>query len=89
MRQVSKPLLVFAYMGLIFLSFRNEFPTTTISILKDHADEVWHVTYSHSGRYLASASKDGSCIIWDMKVRKRVVCLRLTDCLCRIRHICV
>ncbi|ORZ09864.1 WD40-repeat-containing domain protein [Absidia repens] len=51
---------------------KNEFPTKTISILTDHTDEVWHVAYSHNGRYLASASKDSSCIIWDMKTYQRV-----------------
>ncbi|KAI8344027.1 WD40-repeat-containing domain protein [Chlamydoabsidia padenii] len=51
---------------------KNDFPTKTIYILRDHVDEVWHVAYSHCGRYLASASKDGSCIIWDTNTYLRV-----------------
>ncbi|KAI8077812.1 WD40-repeat-containing domain protein [Halteromyces radiatus] len=52
------------------------FPTRTIAILKDHSDEVWHVAYSHCGRYLASASKDSTCIIWDMQTFQRMKRLR-------------
>ncbi|KAI9360147.1 WD40-repeat-containing domain protein [Pilaira anomala] len=43
------------------------FPTSTIKILTGHVDEIWHVSYSHNGQYLASVSKDKACIIWDMK----------------------
>jgi WD40 repeat protein len=32
--------------------------------LHQHKDEVWMVRFSHNGRFLASASKDHSCIIW-------------------------
>ncbi|KAI7902312.1 WD40-repeat-containing domain protein [Cokeromyces recurvatus] len=46
---------------------KNQFPTTTIKVLRGHTDEIWHVAYSHDGHYLASVSKDKSCIIWDMK----------------------
>ncbi|CAO3643546.1 unnamed protein product [Cunninghamella echinulata] len=51
---------------------RNQLPTKTISILKGHTDEVWHISFSHCGRYLASCSKDFSCIIWDMQTFQRV-----------------
>jgi WD repeat-containing protein 26 len=40
-------------------------PRSEICRLRGHADEVWFVQFSHSGRYLASASKDTSVIIWD------------------------
>jgi WD repeat-containing protein 26 len=33
--------------------------------LAGHGNEVWFVQFSHNGRYLASASKDTSVIIWD------------------------
>ncbi|CAO3612600.1 unnamed protein product [Cunninghamella blakesleeana] len=51
---------------------RNLLPTKTISILKGHTDEVWHISFSHCGRYLASSSKDHTCIIWDMETFQRV-----------------
>ncbi|KAI8371809.1 WD40-repeat-containing domain protein [Blakeslea trispora] len=46
---------------------KSLFPTTTIKILHGHSDEIWHVVYSHNGQYLASISKDQTCIIWNMK----------------------
>jgi WD40 repeat protein len=52
---------------------RAEFPTLTTHILSHHEDEVWHVQWSHDGRYLASASKDKTAIIWKIGVCKNVV----------------
>ncbi|KAI7864607.1 WD40-repeat-containing domain protein [Spinellus fusiger] len=46
---------------------KSHFPATTIRILKGHADEVWHLAFSHNGQYLASVSKDTTCTIWDVK----------------------
>ncbi|KAG2213245.1 hypothetical protein INT46_002466 [Mucor plumbeus] len=46
---------------------KASFPSTTIKILNGHSDEIWHVRYSNNGKYLASVSKDKSCIIWDME----------------------
>ncbi|KDQ07069.1 hypothetical protein BOTBODRAFT_120606 [Botryobasidium botryosum FD-172 SS1] len=43
---------------------RTQFPSLTTYILAEHADEVWHIKWSHDGRYLASASKDKSAIVW-------------------------
>ncbi|KAI3653397.1 hypothetical protein MP228_001344 [Amoeboaphelidium protococcarum] len=43
---------------------RDEFPVTTNVILNEHTDEIWYVAFSHGGKYLASASKDTTCIIW-------------------------
>jgi WD40 repeat protein len=45
---------------------RNQFPFITSHILEGHTDEVWQVQWSHSGRRLASASKDHTVIIWRM-----------------------
>lgn len=47
---------------------RTQFPSTTIKILEGHDDEVWHMAFSNSGQYLASLSRDKTCIIWDMMV---------------------
>lgn len=52
--------------GIHPISCRTSFPSTTIKILNGHADEIWHVHYSNNGKYLASVSKDKTCIIWDM-----------------------
>lgn len=48
---------------------RNAFPRVTTTILQVHSDEVWNLEWSHSGRYLATASKDKTAIIWRVEVR--------------------
>ncbi|KAI9144799.1 WD40-repeat-containing domain protein [Paraphysoderma sedebokerense] len=48
---------------------KSNFPTANFHIFDGHSDEVWYVTFSHNGRHLASASKDCSCIIWDIKTK--------------------
>lgn len=45
------------------------FPRVTTAILQAHDDEVWNLQWSHSGSYLATASKDKSAIIWRIGVR--------------------
>lgn len=40
------------------------FPHITTAILQAHCDEVWDLKWSHDGKFLASASKDKSVIIW-------------------------
>lgn len=47
---------------------RNQFPLSTIQILKDHDDEVWFVQFSNDGTKLATGSKDNTVIIWDLEV---------------------
>ena len=44
------------------------FPCITTTILQVHTDEVWSLEWSHSGNFLASASKDKSVIIWSVGV---------------------
>ncbi|KAI5854194.1 WD40-repeat-containing domain protein [Tricharina praecox] len=46
---------------------RNQFPLLTIQTLSDHTDEVYCVKFSHDGTKMASASKDKTIIIWDVK----------------------
>ncbi|EKM55055.1 uncharacterized protein PHACADRAFT_94848 [Phanerochaete carnosa HHB-10118-sp] len=47
------------------LARRNvSFPRVTTAILQVHNDEVWNLQWSHSGGYLATASRDKSAIIW-------------------------
>jgi WD40 repeat protein len=46
---------------------RSQIPRETKRILVKHTDEVWHIQFSHNGRFLASASKDGTAIIWDIQ----------------------
>ena len=55
-------------------------PTVTAQVLDAHSDEVWHVQFSHDGTMLATASKDASVAIWDVKSSVEVVLRhRLTE----------
>ncbi|KAI0934659.1 hypothetical protein AcV5_006428 [Taiwanofungus camphoratus] len=49
---------------------KNAFPRVTTAILEVHTDEVWNLEWSHSGNFLASASKDKSAIIWRIELDK-------------------
>ncbi len=44
------------------------FPRITTAILQVHTDEVWSLEWSHNGKFLASASKDKSVIVWSVGV---------------------
>ena len=44
------------------------FPRHTTAILEVHKDEVWSLEWSHDGRWLASAGKDRTVIIWSVGV---------------------
>ncbi|KAF3927668.1 Beta-TrCP [Orbilia brochopaga] len=46
---------------------RNQFPSQTIMVLEDHTNEVWTVAFSHDGLRLATGSKDGTAIIYDVR----------------------
>lgn len=45
------------------------FPDHTSRILREHTDEVWRLAWSHNGEFLATAGKDRTVIIWNVKVR--------------------
>lgn len=45
---------------------RSKFPLKPTKILKAHSDEVWYTSFSHDGKYLASASLDNSIIVWKL-----------------------
>lgn len=47
---------------------KDMFPRDTVAILQVHSDEVWTMEWSHSGKLLASASKDQTVIIWAIGV---------------------
>eukprot|EP00050_Salpingoeca_kvevrii_P011328 m.14535 g.14535 ORF g.14535 m.14535 type:complete len:536 (+) comp3375_c0_seq2:217-1824(+) len=51
---------------------RQSVPTRVTGILRGHSDEVWQIAFSHDGKRLASASKDGTCIIWDVATQKSI-----------------
>jgi hypothetical protein len=44
---------------------RDDFPSRTMLELDHHTHEVWYVQFSHNGRWLATASKDQTIIIYD------------------------
>ncbi|KAM3301345.1 WD repeat-containing protein 26 [Capsicum chacoense] len=46
---------------------RDQIPSLTMQILREHKDEVWFLQFSHNGKYLASSARDGSVIIWEVK----------------------
>lgn len=52
---------------------RARFPTLTTYVLMEHDDEVWNIAWSHDGRYLASASKDRTAVIWKVPVRDQYI----------------
>eukprot|EP00158_Paraphelidium_tribonemae_P004381 Partr_v1_DN26722_c0_g1_i6_m8393 putative WD repeat domain 26 len=51
---------------------RDGFPCSTSHLFDEHTDEVWFVSFSHNGLFLASASKDHSVIIWSVKEGKSI-----------------
>jgi WD repeat-containing protein 26 len=48
---------------------KDQFPSTCIQTLNDHCDEVWFCKFSNDGTKLASGSKDGTLIIWDVNLQ--------------------
>lgn len=52
---------------------RNQIPSQTSQVLHAHEDEVWFLQFSHSGKYLASSSKDRSAVIWEVQDNGQLV----------------
>ncbi|KAF9320177.1 hypothetical protein BG003_006986 [Podila horticola] len=42
-------------------------PSVTRQVLEGHTNEVWYISFSHNGKYLASTSVDHRVIIWDLE----------------------
>lgn len=53
-----------------------QLPQSVAQVLFDHEDEVWHVAFSHSGALLASASRDGTAVVWEVHAAKPACPLR-------------
>ncbi|KAF9335025.1 hypothetical protein BG006_001014 [Podila minutissima] len=47
-------------------------PSVTRQVLEGHTNEVWYISFSHDGKYLASTSVDFRVIIWDLETFKAV-----------------
>ncbi|WVQ93433.1 hypothetical protein IAU59_000504 [Kwoniella sp. CBS 9459] len=45
----------------------GQFPSVTTHVLADHTDEVWRIEWSPDGMYLASAGKDKTVVIWQLR----------------------
>ncbi|XP_052767437.1 WD repeat-containing protein 26-like [Mya arenaria] len=45
---------------------REQFPCQTVQMINDHCDDVWFLRFSPDGTMLATGSKDGSLIVWDV-----------------------
>ena len=58
------------YYGLILLSVCRETPLAT---LEGHVRRVARVNFHPSGRYLGSASFDGTWRLWDVEARKELL----------------
>ncbi|KAF5119067.1 hypothetical protein DV454_000169 [Geotrichum candidum] len=43
---------------------RQKFPLKVTHVLNRHTTEVWYISFSHNGKYLASASLDSTVLIW-------------------------
>ncbi|KAF9913502.1 hypothetical protein BX616_009948, partial [Lobosporangium transversale] len=46
---------------------RTGIPSVSRGVLRGHTNEVWYISFSHDGKYLASASQDTKVIIWSME----------------------
>lgn len=69
---------------------KSDFPTFITQRIKQHTNEVWFCKFSQSGKMLASSSKDGSVIIWDVDTATHQLSLQrtfLTNRTTKIAHI--
>ncbi|KAK4058921.1 hypothetical protein OIO90_000367 [Microbotryomycetes sp. JL221] len=42
------------------------FPSLTSYVLHEHTDEIWRLEFSHDGKWLATAGRDQTAIIWNV-----------------------
>lgn len=47
----------------------GQFPSFTTRILTEHTDEIWRLEFSHDGKWLATAGRDKTAMIWNVEVR--------------------
>ena len=52
------------------------FPSVTTHILTEHTDEIWRLEFSHDGEWLATAGRDKTAIIWNVKVSRAILLWR-------------
>lgn len=45
---------------------KKDFPSLTHHVISEHSDEVWFCRFSHEGNLLATASKDGTSMVFDV-----------------------
>ncbi len=58
--------------GRFFLS-RKTLPCVAIQTLTDHTDEVWFCKFSPDGTKLATGSKDGNLLLYDLDMVKKTI----------------
>jgi hypothetical protein len=51
----------------------EQLPTQLAQVLTDHKDEVWAVQFSSDGKWMATASKDGSALLWSVSEQGAVL----------------
>ncbi|WVF65783.1 hypothetical protein IAT40_000517 [Kwoniella sp. CBS 6097] len=49
----------------------GQFPSVTTHVLADHTDEVWRIEWSPDGMCLASAGKDKTVTIWQLRAASK------------------
>lgn len=60
----SMEVLLLLLLAAVLQAGLEQLPTLLSQVLENHTDEVWALQFSHDGRYLASAAKDGAVILW-------------------------
>ncbi len=50
----------------------DQLPSQPGQVLRDHSSEVWAVAFSPDGQWAASASKDGSALLWAVTASGRL-----------------
>jgi WD40 repeat protein len=64
---IAPQLVYLTLLNSVCLSIRDRLPRSPKHVLTAHTDEVWFVQFSHNGKFLASASRDKSAIIWNVQ----------------------